>query len=70
MGWLIWAGAAVTLAGVGLLIWVVVAVMRARRTESGDALRDRLQRAVAWNLAALAVSAIGLMMVVIGILLA
>lgn len=71
MGWMIWAGAAVALAGVAGLLWCVVDTLRARRQELSDSeLRGRLQRAVAMNLGALFVSAIGLMMVVIGILLA
>ena len=55
---LIWAGAAVSLAGLAGLVWCIL-----------YALRARLQRAVVVNLAALLVSAIGLMMIVIGILL-
>ncbi len=68
MAWLIWGGAAVTVAGVGLLLWTVIEVIRARRAGEA-ALRMRLQRAVVTNLAALGVSALGLMMVVIGLLL-
>lgn len=69
MAWLIWVGAAVTVGGVGLLLWTVIAVVRARRA-GDDALRSGLQRAVVTNLLALGVSALGLMMVVIGLLLA
>ncbi len=71
MDWLIWTGAAVSLAGIGGLIWVIVYTIRARRAGLDDAaLRARLQWAVAMNLGALAVSAIGLMMVVMGVILA
>lgn len=67
---LIWAGAAIALAGVAGLVWCILAVMRARREGLDDAaLRARLERMVALNLAALLVAAIGLMMVVAGILL-
>ena len=70
MGWLIWAGAAVSLAGVAGLLWCVIYTLHARRAGLADSeLRARLQRAVAMNLGALFVSAIGLMMVVVGILL-
>ncbi len=70
MDWLIWTGAAVSLAGIAGLIWVVVFTIRARRAGlEDDALRARLQRAVAMNLGALAVSAIGLMLVVLGVIL-
>ncbi len=65
---LIWAGAAVTLGGVGVLGWCMAAVWRARRAGLADAdLRGRLSRIVAVNLAALAISAIGLMLVIVGI---
>ena len=67
---LVWAGAAVTLLGVGGLVWCIVAVTRARRAGlEDDALKARLQKVVALNLGALFVSAIGLMMVIIGIFL-
>jgi hypothetical protein len=68
MDWLIWTGAAVSLAGVAGLVWCIVYALRARRAGLDDAgLRARLQRAVAINLVALFVSAIGLMMVILGI---
>lgn len=67
---LIWAGAAVSVAGLAGLFWCIVYALRARRAGLDDAaLRARLQRAVVINLAALLVSALGLMMIVIGILL-
>ena len=70
MEMLIWPGAALTLAGLAGLAWAIVRVARAKRAGLDDtALRAVLQKAVAVNLAALAVSAIGLMMVVVGVLL-
>ncbi len=67
---LIWIGAAVTVAGLALLLWCILAVVRARGAGLPDAeLRARLQRAVVMNFAALLLSAIGLMMVVVGIFL-
>lgn len=67
---LIWIGAVISLVGVAGLIWCVLAAARARRGDlDEEAMKSRLQVLVAWNMAALAVSAIGLMMVVIGILL-
>jgi len=70
MAWLIWAGAAVSLAGVAGLLWCILFALRARRSGlTDDELRARLQRAVAMNLAALMVSALGLMMVIMGIAL-
>ncbi len=71
MDGLIWAGAAVTVLGLLGLIWCIVTVTRARAAGLDEAaLKARLQRVVAYNLGALGVSAIGLMMVVVGIFLA
>ena len=70
MEMLIWIGAAISLVGVAGLVWCVIGAARARREQLDEAaMKSRLQGLVAWNMAALAVSAIGLMMVVIGILL-
>ncbi len=70
MDWLIWIGTVVTLAGLGALVWCILAVSRARRANLPDSeLRKRLQKAVALNFGALLLSALGLMMVVAGILL-
>ena len=70
MEMLIWIGALISLIGVAGLVWCVLAAARARRENLDDAaMKSRLQTLVAWNMAALAMSAIGLMMVVIGILL-
>ncbi|MCV2870195.1 hypothetical protein OEW28_16315 [Defluviimonas sp. WL0002] len=70
MGWLIWTGAAVTLLGLAGLVACIVSVAKARRAGLDDAeLRARIQRVIAWNLGALLLSAIGLMMVVVGIVL-
>lgn len=67
---LIWIGALISLVGVAGLVWCVMAAARARREKlEEEAMKSRLQVLVAWNMGALAVSAIGMMMVVIGILL-
>lgn len=67
---LIWLGAALSLSGVGALLWCVIYTVRARRNSTDDTqLRRKLQRAVLVNFAALAVSTLGLMMVVAGIFL-
>ena len=67
---LIWIGAVVSLLGIAGLVWCVMIALKARREGLDDeAMKTRLQRVVAINLAALFLSAIGLMMVVIGILL-
>ena len=68
---MIWGGAALTLCGVAGLGYCVVRAVRARRAGLEDAvMRAELQRVVAINMAALAVSALGLAAVVSGILLA
>lgn len=71
MDWLIWSGAAVSVAGIAGLMWCVLKVMRARRDMNIDpeAMRAVLQRAVLLNMIALMVSAVGLMMVIAGIVL-
>lgn len=70
MDWLIWTGAAVSLGGVAALLWCVVYALRARRAGLEDAaLRARLKTAVLVNLVALMISALGLMIVVAGIML-
>jgi len=68
---IVWIGATVTLAGLAMLAWCIVAIVRARRAKLDDAaLKARLQKVVALNLAALAVSGLGLMMVIVGVFLA
>lgn len=67
---LIWIGTLVTLLGLGGLIWCILAVARARKAGlAEEAMKARLQKVVALNMAALFLSAIGLMMVVLGIIL-
>lgn len=70
MAALIWIGAAVSLAGLAGIVVVMLRVRAARRENLPEPdLRARLQKAVALNMAALGLSALGLMMVVIGITL-
>jgi hypothetical protein len=70
MEWLVWTGAAITLIGIALLVICIVRVIRARRAGlPEDALKARLQSVVALNLGALAISAIGLMCVIVGLFL-
>lgn len=68
---LIWVGAALTLGGVAALGWCVLTVARAKRAGMDEAgLRNRMRGVLVVNMGALALSFIGLMMVVIGIMLA
>ncbi|MDP5306488.1 hypothetical protein [Paracoccus spongiarum] len=67
---IIWAGAALTLAGVAALVWCIVTVARARRAGLDEgALRQKMRGVLAVNMGALAASTIGLMLVVLGIFL-
>jgi hypothetical protein len=68
---MIWAGAALAMIGVVGLIYCVMLAMRAKREGlTGAAMQARLQRVVAWNMGALAISGLGLMLVVVGVILA
>lgn len=65
---LVWAGAILTMLGIAGLIWCIAVAVRARRAGlSDEALKERLQKVVVVNMAALGVSAIGLMCVILGV---
>lgn len=67
---LVLIGAVVSLAGVAGLVWCILLALRARRAGlADDEMRARLQHIVVLNMAALGVSALGLMLVVAGIFL-
>jgi len=67
---LIWIGAAVSMAGLLGLVWCIVSVWKVRKSgASDDELRAAVQKIVPLNTAALFLSVIGLMVVVLGILL-
>ncbi|TDT77341.1 hypothetical protein BDE40_0624 [Litoreibacter halocynthiae] len=64
-------GAVITLMGLLGLIWCIYKVARARKQGLSDEdLRAVMQTTVGLNLGALLLSAVGLMMVVLGIILA
>lgn len=70
MSALVTIGTIITLAGIAGLGACIVMVARIRRAGlDEEETRRRLQRVIAWNLGALAVSAIGLMAVIAGIML-
>jgi hypothetical protein len=70
MEWLVWIGAGLTALGFAGIVWTIVAVARARRAGLDDAgLRARLGQILPWNLGALFVSCLGLMLVVVGVIL-
>ncbi|WBU63230.1 hypothetical protein [Paracoccus aerodenitrificans] len=67
---LIWGGAVLTAAGLAGIIWCIWTVYSGKRTGLDEAaFRDRMQRVVMVNMAALIASVLGLMSVVIGIML-
>jgi heme exporter protein D len=67
---LIWVGTAMTLVGVGGLVYCVLRTLKARRAGLEEAaMRAELQRVITINMAALGFSALGLAAVVAGILL-
>ena len=67
---LIWIGGAICLVGIAGQIWCVVTVWKTRKAGLDDAaMRASLQKVVPVNMAALFISAIGLMLVVLGIIL-
>ncbi|MGJ8628373.1 MAG: hypothetical protein ACSHXB_15540 [Sulfitobacter sp.] len=68
--WIIWTGTALSLIGLAGLIWCIFRVARAKRANlNDDAMRAVLKTAIPINMGALFLSAIGLMMVVLGIFL-
>lgn len=67
---LIAIGALVSLAGVAGLVWCILLALKARKAGlPDDEMRARLQHVVVLNMAALGISALGLMLVVTGIFL-
>ena len=67
---LIMIGAGLSLIGVCGLIWCILLALNARKMDLSEAdMRQKLQKIVALNLGALAISAVGLMMVVVGVFL-
>lgn len=70
MEWLVYIGAGLALLGFALLILCILRVARARRAGlPEEEMRAQLQKVVALNLGALCLSAMGLMMIVIGLFL-
>jgi hypothetical protein len=70
MEFMIWGGALLSLVGVAGLIWCITLAFKARKSGlPDDQVRQRLQKVVAINLAALAVSFFGLMLVLVGVIL-
>lgn len=71
MDWLIIIGTLVALVGLAGLVVSAVRVLRARRAGlDDDALKESIRKAMVLNMGAFALSALGLMMVVFGVILA
>ena len=71
MDWLIIVGTFVAVIGLAGLVVSAVKVLRARRAGlAEDGLREAVRSAMTLNMAAFALSALGLMMVVVGVILA
>ncbi len=63
-----WGGGALSVAGLVGLIWCILRVMKARKAGlSDDELRAVVQGVLPWNLGALFLSVMGLMLVILGI---
>ena len=70
MEWLIWMGAALSVAGLAGLIWCIVTIWRAKRAGlTDDALKDRVRRVIPLNMGALLLSVLGLILIVMGVAL-
>jgi len=70
MDWLIWGGAALSLAGLAGIVLSILKVQRARRAGLSDEdLRARIQTVLPLNLGAFFASILGLMAVVVGVIL-
>ena len=67
---LIWIGAILSILGVVGLFWCIKSVLKAKKFAASDEeLRSNLQKVVPLNMASLFLSAIGLMLVILGIML-
>lgn len=70
MGWLIVIGVVVSAVGLIGLVVSLLRVLRAKRANLPDAaLKEAVSRAMPLNMGAFALSALGLMMVVVGVIL-
>ena len=67
---LIWMGSILSILGLFGLFWCIKTVLKAKKLATSDEeLRISLQKAVPLNMASLFLSAIGLMLVILGIML-
>ena len=67
---LIWIGSILSILGLVGLFWCIKTVLKAKKNATSyEQLRDSLQQIVPLNMAALFLSAIGLILVILGIIL-
>ena len=67
---LIWIGTILSIFGLFGLFWCIKTVLKAKKlAKSDDELRGSLRKAAPLNMASLFLSAIGLMLVILGIML-
>ena len=70
MDLLIWIGSILSILGLIGLLWCIKTVIKAKKlADSDEELRTSLQKVVPLNMAALFLSAIGLMLVILGVML-
>lgn len=70
MGWLILIGTVISAIGLVGLVYSILRVVKARRAGlSDDALKAAVASALPLNMGSFALSALGLMMVVVGVIL-
>ena len=67
---LIWIGSILSILGLFGLFWCIKTVLKAKKSAvSDEELRSSLQKVVPLNMASLFLSAIGLMLIILGIML-
>lgn len=70
MGFLIWGGAVVSFSGLVGLIWCIIKARQAKNAASSDEeLNAAIRTLIPWNMGALFLSTIGLIIVILGIFL-
>ena len=70
MDLLIWIGSILSILGLIGLVWCIKTVLKAKKLATSDEeLRSSLQKVVPLNMASLFLSAVGLMLVILGIML-
>ena len=70
MDFLIWGGAVVSFSGLVGLVWCIVKARQAKNAaNTEEELNTEIRKLVPWNMGALFLSTIGLMIVIVGIFL-